>query len=77
VDKTCIDIKIVHITTWDFGLMKAGLFADLLALSNILEILFVLVNKDEYIAAKPNPTPKRCTAHVAPVGGASKRKDMT
>lgn len=42
--------------TCDLGLIKLGLLADLRALSNILEILFVLVNRAPYIIQKPKPT---------------------
>lgn len=48
--------RIPVINICDLGLMKLGRLADFLAQLNILEILFVLTNKEAYIKANPKFT---------------------
>ena len=56
------------ISTCDLGLINAGLLADILALWNIRDILFVFVKSAAYVTENPNPTPARWTLQTTVEG---------
>lgn len=52
-----MDVKPLHITNWDRGLINDGRLADCLPCLKILEILLVFVSKAAYTTVKQKPAP--------------------